>query len=311
MPLAINWERFGSVRVKNSRSTLLSTHHTPFTTLTTETPELLQQTYSTLLSTIPDAFHSVYHHSRHNSPVWQVIPPTDHTTHVHTSFINHLHISNSHSVHVWKFWIHHLKHASMSVLCLCNSFLYLSVCCSYLNAILLFIHTNNICVNIYISNFLFLCCCNTIHSPHRIKYLPIYRKVVMVWGIPLDHQRFFYAKLWPYHWSITAEIKTHQTRKYFPNCLLSTFGTTVQVVALVSCSLLTGAACYIVFWCCSPFSSRCVLGLAFRDGLECTSVETIGCATVAFLSSPSSWASSGSNMAFLPTDRGKNAHRMF
>ncbi len=47
---------------------------------------------------------------------------------------------------------------------------------------------------------------------------------------------FFYAKFWPYHLNIAAEIETHQTRQRFSNLLLSNFGDPVWIVSSVSCS---------------------------------------------------------------------------
>ncbi len=45
-----------------------------------------------------------------------------------------------------------------------------------------------------------------------------------------------YAKFWPYHLNVTAEINTQQTRQRFSNLLLSNFGEPVWIVAPVSCS---------------------------------------------------------------------------
>ncbi len=45
-----------------------------------------------------------------------------------------------------------------------------------------------------------------------------------------------YAKFWPYHLNVAAEIETHQTRQRFSNLLLSNFGEPVWIVASVSCS---------------------------------------------------------------------------
>ncbi len=45
-----------------------------------------------------------------------------------------------------------------------------------------------------------------------------------------------YAKFWPYHLNVAAEIETHQTRQRFSNLLLSNFGEPVRIVASVSCS---------------------------------------------------------------------------
>ncbi len=64
-----------------------------------------------------------------------------------------------------------------------------------------------------------------------------------------------YAKFWPYHLNVAAEIKTHQTRQRFSNLLLSNFGDPVWIVASVSCSYLTGAAPGVVFCCCSSSAS--------------------------------------------------------
>ncbi len=44
-----------------------------------------------------------------------------------------------------------------------------------------------------------------------------------------------YAKFWPYHLNVAAEIETHQTRQHFSNLLLSNFGEPVWIVATVSC----------------------------------------------------------------------------
>ncbi len=46
-----------------------------------------------------------------------------------------------------------------------------------------------------------------------------------------------YAKFWPYHLNVAAEIETHQTRQRFSNLLLSNFGEP------------------LVFCCCSPSAS--------------------------------------------------------
>ncbi len=75
-----------------------------------------------------------------------------------------------------------------------------------------------------------------------------------------------YAKFWPYHLNVAAEIETRQTRQCFSNLLLSNFGEPVWIVASVSCSYLTGAAPGVVFCSCSPSASgfRCC---AFRDGI--------------------------------------------
>ncbi len=64
-----------------------------------------------------------------------------------------------------------------------------------------------------------------------------------------------YAKFWPYHLNVAAEIETHQTRKHFSNLLLSNFGESVWIVASVCCSYLTGAAPSVVFCCWSPSAS--------------------------------------------------------
>ncbi len=64
-----------------------------------------------------------------------------------------------------------------------------------------------------------------------------------------------YAKFWPYHLNVAAEIETPQTRQRFFNLLLSNFGESVQIVASVSCFKLTGAAPGVVFCCCSPSAS--------------------------------------------------------
>ncbi len=64
-----------------------------------------------------------------------------------------------------------------------------------------------------------------------------------------------YAKLWPDHLNVAAEIETHQTRQRFYNLLLSDFGEPVWIVACVSCSYLTGAAPGVVFCCWSPSAS--------------------------------------------------------
>ncbi len=45
-----------------------------------------------------------------------------------------------------------------------------------------------------------------------------------------------YAKFWPYHLNVAAEIETHQTMQRFYNLLLSNFGESVWIVASVSCS---------------------------------------------------------------------------
>ncbi len=65
-----------------------------------------------------------------------------------------------------------------------------------------------------------------------------------------------YAKFWPYHLNVAAEIETHQTRQRFSNLLLSDFGEPLRIVAAVSCSWLTGAAPGVVFCCCSLSASR-------------------------------------------------------
>ncbi len=43
-----------------------------------------------------------------------------------------------------------------------------------------------------------------------------------------------YAKFWPYHLNVTAEIETHQTRQRFSNHLLYNFGEPVWIVAFFS-----------------------------------------------------------------------------
>ncbi len=45
-----------------------------------------------------------------------------------------------------------------------------------------------------------------------------------------------YAKFWPYHLNVAAEIEAHQTRQRFSNLLSSNFGEPVRIVAFVSCS---------------------------------------------------------------------------
>ncbi len=64
-----------------------------------------------------------------------------------------------------------------------------------------------------------------------------------------------YAKFWPYHLNVAAEIKTHQIRQRFYNLLLSSFGDPVWIVDSVSCSYLTLAVPGVVFCCCSSSSS--------------------------------------------------------
>ncbi len=64
-----------------------------------------------------------------------------------------------------------------------------------------------------------------------------------------------YAKFWPYHLNVAAEIETHQTRQRFSNLLLSGFGDPVWIVSSVSCSYLTRAAPGVVFCCCSTSAS--------------------------------------------------------
>ncbi len=90
-----------------------------------------------------------------------------------------------------------------------------------------------------------------------------------------------YAKFWPYHLNVTAEIETHQTRQIFSNLLLSNSDEPVQIVASVSCwqvrhpvwssaavaHLLQGSTC-------------CV----FRDGILHTLFGTSGCLSYCFLS---------------------------
>ncbi len=66
---------------------------------------------------------------------------------------------------------------------------------------------------------------------------------------------FFYAKFWPYHLNVAAELETHQNRQHFSNLLLSNFGESVEIVASVSCSYLTGAAPGVVFCSCIPSAS--------------------------------------------------------
>ncbi len=61
-----------------------------------------------------------------------------------------------------------------------------------------------------------------------------------------------YAKFWPYHLNVAAEIETHQTRQRCSNLLLFNLGEPVWIVSSVSCSYLTGAAPSVVFCCCSP-----------------------------------------------------------
>ncbi len=76
-----------------------------------------------------------------------------------------------------------------------------------------------------------------------------------------------YAKFWPDHLNVAAEVETHQTRQRFSNLLLSNFGDPVWIVPSVSCSYLTGAAPGVVFCCWSPSASvfdvlcvqRCIL----------------------------------------------------
>ncbi len=65
---------------------------------------------------------------------------------------------------------------------------------------------------------------------------------------PLNHQpkllrqgrmdpcfHVIYAKFWPYHLNVAAEIETHQTRQLFSNLLLSNSDEPVWIVASVSC----------------------------------------------------------------------------
>ncbi len=82
-----------------------------------------------------------------------------------------------------------------------------------------------------------------------------------------------YAKFWPYHLNVAAEIKTHQTRQRFSNLLLSNSDEPVRIVASVSCwqerhpvwssaavaHLLQGSTC-----------------CAFRDGILHTLILTSG-----------------------------------
>ncbi len=67
--------------------------------------------------------------------------------------------------------------------------------------------------------------------------------------------RVLYAKFWPYHLNVAAEIETHQTRQCFYNLLLSSFVDPVWIVSSVCCSYLTGAAPGVVFCCWSPSAS--------------------------------------------------------
>ncbi len=82
-----------------------------------------------------------------------------------------------------------------------------------------------------------------------------------------------YAKFWPYHLNVAAEIETHQTRQRCSNLLLFNLGEPVWIVSSVSCSYLTGAAPSVVFCCCSPSAPSGSTCCAFRDGI----LAYIGC----------------------------------
>ncbi len=76
------------------------------------------------------------------------------------------------------------------------------------------------------------------------------------WKDPFFH--VIYAKLWPHHLNVAAEIETHQTRQRFSNLLLSNFGEPVLISAAVA-HLLQGSTC-----------------CAFRDVILHTLVVTSG-----------------------------------
>ncbi len=115
-----------------------------------------------------------------------------------------------------------------------------------------------------------------------------------------------YAKFWPYHLNVAAEIETHQTRQRFSNLLLSNFGEPVRIVASVSCSwqerhlvwssaaeahLLQGSTC-----------------CALRDGVLYTLVVSSGylsycCLSIISNQSAHSPLTSDINKAFSSTQR--------
>ncbi len=110
---------------------------------------------------------------------------------------------------------------------------------------------------------------------------PLHHYSISIHPEPLSQGRMgpcfhvLYAKFWPYHPNVAAEIETHQTRQRFSNLLLSNFGEPVWILASVSCSrwqerhpvwssaavahLLQGSMC-----------------CAFRDGILHTLVVTSG-----------------------------------
>ncbi len=94
-----------------------------------------------------------------------------------------------------------------------------------------------------------------------------------------------YAKFWPYHLNVAAEIKTHQTWQRFSNLLLSNFGDPVWIVAFISCSWLTEAAPGVVFCCCSPSASGFDVLCVQRCILHTLVVRVVIWVIVAFLSS--------------------------
>lgn len=70
------------------------------------------------------------------------------------------------------------------------------------------------------------------------KYSPYNQPEPLVKGRLYPFFHAVYAKFQSPHLNTTAEMKTHQTRRYFSNFLLFSFFGTQQIVASVSCSYL-------------------------------------------------------------------------
>ncbi len=85
----------------------------------------------------------------------------------------------------------------------------------------------------------------------------------------------FYAKFWPYHLNVAAEIETHQTRQRFSNLYFSNFGEPVRIVA--SFPVLSWQERHPVW--SSAAEAHLLQGstcCAFRDGILHTLVVTSG-----------------------------------
>jgi len=97
-----------------------------------------------------------------------------------------------------------------------------------------------------------------------------------------------YAKFWPYHLNIGAEIESHPTWQRFSNLLLSNFDEHLQTIASVCCSDRRDTRC--VFCCCSMSACRFNFNV-LSEMLFCRPcLEQMVRVSVAFLSAQTSHA---------------------